>query len=132
MEYKVVIGTTEYTEANIRSANIERPLFDELGIGNACEAIIKIVFRQKAEIPVMAQIKPYALINDQWEPLGVFYSDERSSTRSGIMTIIGYDSMLKADQVWVPEQSLEFPMTMQQASSVIATSMGIDLDERTS
>lgn len=132
MEYKVVIGTTEYTEANIRSANIERPLFDELGIGNACEATIKIVFRQKAEIPIMAQIKPYALINDQWELLGVFYSDERSSTYSGIMTIIGYDSMLKADQVWVPEQSLEFPMTMQQAASVIAASMGIELDERTS
>ena len=43
MKYKVTIDTTEYTDADIQSGNIERPLFDELGIGNACMAMLKII-----------------------------------------------------------------------------------------
>lgn len=131
MEYKVVINTTEYTEQSIRSANIERPLFNELGIGNACQAELKIVFRQKSVIPVMAPIKPFALVNGAWEPLGTFYLDERSKDRTGIMTVIAYDSMLKADKIWVPDQSLEFPMPMDDAVDIIAELMGITVDPRT-
>lgn len=131
MKYKVVIDTTEYTDQSIRSANIERPLFNELGIGNACQAELKIVFRQKSIISVMAPIKPYALVGDNWEPLGTFYLDERSKDRTGIMTVIAYDSMLKADKVWVPDQSLEFPMPMDDAVDVIADLMGITVDPRT-
>lgn len=130
MEYKVVIGTTEYTDADIRSANIERPLFDEVGIGNACEATLKIVFRQKTTIPKMAQMRPYALVGGSWEQLGVFYLDERSSTPTGIMTVVAYDSMLKANKVWAPDQSLEFPMPMDEAADVIAGLMGISVDVR--
>ena len=131
MRYKVVIDNTEYTDADIRSANIERPLFDQLGIGNACEATLKIVFRQKTVIPTMAKMIPYALVNNQWEQLGVFYLDERSIKPTGIMTVVAYDSMLKADKIWVPEQSLEFPMPMPDAVGVIADLMGIQVDSRT-
>ena len=130
MKYKVVIGATEYTDADIRSANIERPLFDEVSIGNACEATLKIVFRQKTTIPTMAQIKPHALVDGEWKQLGVFYLDERSKTPTGIMTVVAYDSMLKADQVWVPDQFLEFPMPMDDAADVIAELMGITVDPR--
>ena len=130
MEYKVVIGTTEYTDADIRSANIERPLFDEVGIGNACEATLKIVFRQKTTIPKMAKMRPYSLVGGSWEQLGVFYLDERSSTPTGIMTVVAYDSMLKANKVWVPDQSLEFPMPMDEAADVISELMGISVDAR--
>ena len=123
MEYKVVIDTTEYTDADIQSGNIERPLFDELGIGNACMAMLKIVFKRKSVIPRMAKIVPKALVNGQWEQLGVFYLDERS--------IKAYDSMLKADKVWAPDQSLEFPMPMDNAVDIIAELMGITVDPRT-
>lgn len=131
MRYKVVIDNTEYTDADIRSANIERPLFDQLGIGNACEATLKIVFRQKTVIPTMAKMIPYALVNNQWEQLGVFYLDERSIKPTGIMTVVAYDSMLKADKIWVPDQSLEFPMPMDNAVDIIAELMGITVDPRT-
>lgn len=131
MEYKAIIDTTEYTDADIQSGNIERPLFDELGIGNACMAMLKLVFRKKAEIPRAAKIIPYALVNGAWEQLGVFYLDERSVKRTGIMTVIAYDSMLKADKVWAPDQSLEFPMPMDEAVDVIAELMGITVDSRT-
>lgn len=131
MEYKVVVDTTEYTDADIQSGNIERPLFDELGIGNACMAMLKLVFRQKSNIPRASKIIPYALVGSAWEQLGVFYLDERSVKPTGIMTVIAYDSMLKADQVWVPDQSLEFPMPMDDAVDIIAGLMGITVDPRT-
>lgn len=131
MEYKVVIDTTEYTDADIQSGNIERPLFDELGIGNACMAMLKIVFKQKSTIPRMSKIVPKALVDGQWKQLGVFYLDERSVKPTGIMTVVAYDSMLKADKVWVPDQSLEFPMPMDDAVDIIAELMGITVDPRT-
>ena len=131
MEYKVVIDTTEYTDADIRSGNIERPLFDELGIGNTCMAMLNLIFRPKGTIPTMAKMVPYALVNGVWEQLGVFYIDERSTNYNGIMTIVAYDSMMKANKVWTPDQSLEFPMPMDDAVNVIAGLMGIEVDVRT-
>ena len=131
MKYKVLIDHEEYIDADIRSANIERPLFDQLSIGNACEATLKIVFRKKTVIPTTAKMIPYALVNNQWEQLGVFYLDERSIKPTGIMTVVAYDSMLKADKVWVPDQSLEFPMPMDDAVDIIAELMGITVDPRT-
>ena len=131
MKYKVLIDNEEYIDADIRSANIERPLFDQLSIGNACEATLKIVFRKKTVIPTTAKMIPYALVNNQWEQLGVFYLDERSIKPTGIMTVVAYDSMLKADKVWVPDQSLEFPMPMDDAVDIIAELMGIAVDPRT-
>lgn len=131
MNYKVLIDNEEYIDADIRSANIERPLFDQLSIGNACEATLKIVFRKKTVIPTTAKMIPYALVNNQWEQLGVFYLDERSIKPTGIMTVVAYDSMLKADKVWVPDQSLEFPMPMDDAVDIIAELMGITVDPRT-
>ena len=131
MKYKVLIDNEEYIDADIRSANIERPLFDQLSIGNACEATVKIVFRKKTVIPTTAKMIPYALVNNQWEQLGVFYLDERSIKPTGIMTVVAYDSMLKADKVWVPDQSLEFPMPMDDAVDIIAELMGITVDPRT-
>ena len=131
MKYKVLIDNEEYIDADIRSANIERPLFDQLSIGNACEATLKIVFRKKTVIPTTAKMIPYALVNNQWEQLGVFYLDERSIKPTGIMTVVAYDSMLKADKVWVPDQSLEFPMPMDDAVDIIAELMGMTVDPRT-
>ena len=131
MKYKVLIDNEEYIDADIRSANIERPLFDQLSIGNACEATLKIVFRKKTVIPTTAKMIPYALVNNQWEQLGVFYLDERSIKPTGIMTVVAYDSRLQADKVWVPDQSLEFPMPMDDAVDIIAELMGMTVDPRT-
>ena len=131
MKYKVIIDATEYTDVDIRSGNIERPLFDKFGIGNVCEAQLRIVFRQTTSIPAMAKIIPYALINEAWEPLGTFYLDERSKDSVGLMSIVAYDSMLKANKVWIPDQSLQFPMPMSEAVNIIANLMGISVDPRT-
>ena len=94
-------------------------------------AMLKIVFKQKSTIPRMSKIVPQAFVDGQWEQLGVFYLDERSVKPTGVMTVVAYDSMLKADKVWVPDQSLEFPMPMHDAVDIIAELMGITVDPRT-
>ena len=131
MQYKVEINGIEYTHADIRMGHIEEPLFDEFGFGNACEAMFEFEFRPKGDIPRMAALKPYVMEDNTWEELKTFYIDEREySPVTGIMSVVAYDSMLKADSVWTPDQTLEFPMTMQQAATVIAGEMGISLDSR--
>ena len=130
-KYKVVIAGVEYGHEDIRSASIERPLFDTLSIGNACEGEMKIVFRPKEDIPRMAEIIPYVDVGNGWEQLGVFYTDQRTLASYGIVTLLAYDSMLKADTVWEPNQDLTFPMTMPNAVNEIAKLMGITVDSRT-
>lgn len=133
MQYKVVINNVEYTHEDIRSGHIENPLFDDLSIGNACEAMFELEFRPKGDVPRMAALKPYVYEDDTWKALKTFYIDERNySPVTGIMSVVAYDLMLKADIVWVPSQTLEFPMTMQEAATVIASEMGISLDSRCS
>lgn len=132
MEYKVDIAGTEYGMSDIFSATITQPLFEKLSVGNACSAELKIMFIPKGTIPRMAQITPYArkTAGEEWKLLGVFFTDTRTMT-GGLMEITAYDSMLRTEQVWEPDQSLEFPMTMQDAIKEIARLLGISVDSRT-
>ena len=60
----------------------------------------------------------------------MYYIDTRS-VDSGLLTIHGYDDMLKAEQIWTPDQSLEFPIPITQAAKIIADIMGVEIDART-
>ena len=134
MEYKVLIGDVEYGMENIESATIESPLFDQLSVGNACSAQLNISFWPTSAVPRMAKIIPYARENDasDWVQLGVFYTDERSMSAGGKMSIIAYDSMLMTEVIWEPEDESAFPMGMKTAVELIFEMMGVSLDERTS
>ena len=108
-----------------------------MGIGGAVAKEIDLVLRRPGNLPRMAQMIPsYRLVKgtqaSEWIQKGIYYIDTRSVDEvTGVMTIHGYDDMLKAEQVWEPAQSLEFPMTMVQAVNVIAQLMGVTLDPRT-
>ena len=106
-----------------------------LSAGGAVAREIDVVLWDvdSTSIPKMAKMKPYYRLTNgtqtsEWIQKGVFYIDTRV-TDSGLLTIHGYDDMLKAEQVWRP-QGLTFPMSMQQAANVIAEVMGIELDSR--
>lgn len=129
-QYKFDIAGTEYSMADVMSVKLEAPLFDKLSVGNACSAELTIVFWPIAEVPKMARIAPYILINDTWEPLGVFYTDTRS-TNGSALEIVAYDAMMRGEQVWEPDQTLEFPLTMPKAVEAISAVMDVEVDERT-
>lgn len=132
-EYQVDVGGVIYGMKDIMSAEIVRPLFDKLSVGNACSAEFDMSFWPKTNPPRMAKIVPYVreVGSSTWTNLGVFYIDERQSTGT-LMDITAFDVMLKAETVWVPSNSLVFPMTMQRAATLIAGYMGTSLDARCS
>ena len=128
-QYKVDIAGTEYGMDAVQSVKLEAPLFDKLSAGNACSAELNITFWPIADVPKMARIVPYILLED-WHQLGVFYTDTRAAKGSAL-NIVAYDAMMRGEQVWVPDQALEFPMTMDKAVEVIAALMDVGVDSRT-
>lgn len=138
-QVQIVIAGVTYGEDQIVSLSTTSGLFieDTMGIGGAVAKEIDLVLRQPGTIPRMAQMIPYYRLvkgtqASEWIQKGIYYIDTRSVDEvTGVMTIHGYDDMLKAEQVWEPAQSLEFPMTMVQAVNVIAQLMGVTLDPRT-
>lgn len=138
-EFQVDISGTVYGMDKIVSLSTTANLFaeDTMGVGGAVAKEIDLSIRGAGEIPRMAKIVPsYRLVKGsqvtEWIQKGIFYIDTRSTDEvTGVITIHGYDDMLKAEQVWTPAQSLEFPMTMAQAAQVIAQLMGVTIDSRT-
>lgn len=131
-EYKVEIGGVTYGMKDIESVSIESPLFDKLSVGNTCSAELNISFWPTAAVPRMAAIVPYVREagETEWSKLGTFYTDTRSLS-DGKMSLVAYDSMLKSEVEWEPDQTLEFPMTMPDAATEIAALMGVGVDSRT-
>lgn len=131
-EYQVDIGGEMYGMGDIQAVNITHPLFDKLSVGNACSAEMTISFWKRTEPPRMAKIIPYAreIGTEEWNQLGVFYIDTRSR-RGEFMSLVCYDTMLKAETNWPVDDMTPFPMTMKSAADVIAKAMGTTVDERT-
>lgn len=138
-EVRAVIDGETYGEDRIVSLSTSANLFpeDTMGIGGAVAKEIEIAVRAPGNIPRMARIVPsFRLVNgaqaSEWIQKGVYYISSRSvDSISGVVTIHGYDDMLKAEQVWKPDQSLTFPMTMAAAAQEIADLMGVTIDPRT-
>lgn len=133
-EYKFDIDGVIYGKDVEVSNSVESQLFEEFGIGNACCATLKLSLITD-NIPRGATIKRYLrLVNGdmatEWIPKGVFFTNRRSCD-GDYWEIEAYDAMRKADIVWNPDQSLEFPMTMPDAVNVFCQLMGVELDSRT-
>ena len=137
-ERKINIAGTDYGEDTIVSLTTTGGLFADgtLSVGSAVSREINLsLWNISATIPKMAKLIPYYRISNgaqtsEWIQKGVFYIDTRSID-SGLLTIHGYDDMLKAEQIWTPDQSLEFPMPMTQVVDIIANIMGVEIDART-
>ena len=130
-EYKVTAGGAEYGMDRIEAAEISQELFSVPSVGGAVCAQFTMTFRPEAEPPRMAEVRPFARDAGQteWTPLGIFWIDQRSE-KNGKLEITCYDGMLKAEAEWIPDEALEFPMSMEAAAGVIAALMGTELDER--
>lgn len=137
-ERKINIAGTDYGEDTIVSLTTTGGLFADgtLSVGSAVSREINLsLWNISTTIPKMAKLIPYYRLSNgtqtsEWIQKGVYYIDTRS-VDSGLLTIHGYDDMLKAEQIWTPDQSLEFPMSMTQAANIIADIMGVEIDART-
>lgn len=105
-----------YGEADIISLSTTRSLFKENSpsVGGTVSCAIDCrLFVGDASIPRMAMLRPYVRLtngttNSEWIPKGVYWIDTRSTDySSGVTTIHGYDAMLKGEQLFAPEQSVQ-------------------------
>lgn len=138
-ETKVTIAGTEYGERNIFSLQTNAALYAKgnASIGGCVAKEIDLKVLPKGEIPRMAEIRVWvrpvsATVAGGWLQKGVFYIDTRSADKStGLLTIHGYDAMLKAEQVFLSETTEDnWPKPMSEVAAEIAARIGVELDER--
>ena len=138
-EVRVTVAGVLYGQGKIVSLSTSACLFaeDTMSVGGAIAKEINLALVNPGAIPRMAEIIPsYRLVKgsqaSEWIQKGIYYIDTRSTDElTGVLTIHGYDAMLRAEQVWEPDQSLTFPMTMRAAAQEIARLMGVSIDPRT-
>lgn len=129
-ETKVSIGGTDVGETVLMSVSTQNQLFDtnQPSVGCAVAGQITVTLIDNGlDIPRMAEIRPYVRVTDgtntsEWIPQGVFYLDTRAVTRNDdgldILTLNGYDAMLKAEQAYPYD-------TQQIASTVVKNISGL-------
>lgn len=135
-EVRVEIGGEIYGEDRLVEMSTSGSLFsaETLCVGSAVSGQIDLTVIDYGAIPRMAKIVPsYRLVlgNEvsEWIQKGVYYIDTRQPDKaSGTLKIHGFDAMLKGSVIWEPDHSLVFPMTRRVAASVIASLMGVELD----
>lgn len=134
-EYSFEInGVFRGSEAEI-SHSVERNLFDDFGIGNAINSVLTLQIIAE-DIPKGATIKrKVRLVNgsdvSEWIPKGTFFASRRAKG-GDVWEITAYDSMCKAEQVYLPEVDTGvWPRSMSVVVAEIAERMGVSVDPRT-
>lgn len=133
-EYRFFINDVEYGPEEEVEHSYSNGVFEDFGFGNAYTASLTLSLFTD-EVPRAATIKRYIRLRNgaqvsEWLPKGTFFTNTRSDD-DGYWTIEAYDSMRKAEVVWTPDQSLEFPLSMPAAAAEFARILGVELDPRT-
>lgn len=135
--YSYEINGVLYGDDEIISDQANQSLFEELSIGNATCAELKLKIapkNEKIEIPRSAQINRYVQLENgsrKSERLskGIFYISQRPYDGYS-WEFPCFDAMRKADNYWEPSDDFTFPMPMREAVDVICSTMGITQDPR--
>lgn len=142
VETKLNINGVDYGEDKLFSIQTTPTLFKDVpSVGNCTSAEIYIVMETpNVAIPKMAMMKPYIrlvgeTLTSDWLQKGVFFIDTRERTdysnTPSVLSIHGYDSMLKAEALYPEDDPGNYPMADTDVVALIAETMGIDVDERT-
>lgn len=137
-EVKAVIAGTEYSQNELISCAVSNGLFSEFEVGQCVSMELDLIIQPQAAVPKMARIDLYVrlVLGDEfseWVPKGTYYLDTRDQDEvSGLLTIHGYDGMLKAEQTYQPEGDTGgWPRSQQAVVGEICARMGVELDSRT-
>lgn len=140
-EVKLVIAGVTYGEDKIvdGSLRIDGGLYSEFGIGNCSARQIDFEIYPQGTIPRQAKIEVYMRLRlgeqvSEWIPKGVFFFSTRKTDRvTGVLSVHGYDAMLKAEETWLDSSydGKEWPMPALAVVNDIAKRMGVSVDSRT-
>lgn len=141
VETKLSIAGVEYSQADIvrDSLRVYGGLYSTFGIGNCSARQIDFEIIPKGDIPRQAEIKVYVRLVSgeqvsEWIPKGVFFFSTRKTDRvTGVLSVHGYDAMLKAEETWLDSSydAKTWPMPAATAVADIAARMGVAVDSRT-
>lgn len=134
-------GVGSYDESVLFACNTSHKMFtDTPEIGKAIAGEIDVeMLKPTVDIPRMAELHPFvracnASEKSEWIPQGVFFIDTRESSKNGnnldILTIHGYDAMMKAEQPFVSE-TITGDATDIALVYEIASIIGVEVDDRT-
>lgn len=147
-ETRATIAGVLYEQDRLSPPETSGSLFPDgkPSVGNCISRQLDLtIFPAGRTIPRMAEIKletrlvlrdPLTGENIQvseWIPKGTFYIDTRETDKvTGVMTIHGYDAMLKAEQMLLTETTEDdWPKPMDEVVEEIAKRMGVTVDSRT-
>lgn len=141
VEAKLKIAGVEYGEDQIvrNSLMVYGGLYSTFGIGNCCARQIDFEIYPQGTIPRQAKIEVYMRLQlgeqvSEWIPKGVFFFSTRKTDRvTGVLSVHGYDAMLKAEETWLDSSydAETWPMPAATAVNDIAARMGVAVDSRT-
>ena len=141
VEAKLRIAGIEYGEDQIvrKSLTVYGGLYSTFGIGNCCARQIDFEIYPQGTIPRQAKIEVYLRLRldeqvSEWIPKGVFFFSTRKTDRvTSVLSVHGYDAMLKAEQTWLDSSydAETWPMPVWTAVNDIAARMGVAVDSRT-
>lgn len=141
VEAKLKIAGVEYGEDQIvrKSLMVYGGLYSTFGIGNCCARQIEFEIYPQGTIPRQAKIEVYMRLRlgeqvSEWIPKGVFFFSTRKTDRiTGVLSVHGYDAMLKAEETWLDSSydAKTWPMPAETAVADIAARMGVAVDSRT-
>lgn len=138
-EVKVVIAGVEYTQRNLISVRTSGGLFQSVGIGNAAAREINMELLPLGDIPRQAKIEVFVRLvlgelASEWLPKGQFFFSKGTEDKvSGVLTVKGFDAMLKAERAFLEilDGTEDFPMAPATSVALIAAAMGVEVDGRT-
>lgn len=141
VEAKLKIAGVEYGEDQIvrKSLMVYGGLYSTFGVGNCCARQIEFEIYPQGTIPRQAKIEVYMRLRlgeqvSEWIPKGVFFFSTRKTDRvTGVLSVHGYDAMLKAEETWLDSSydAKTWPMPAATAVADIAARMGVAVDSRT-
>ena len=137
------VSDAAYREDMLFSVRTNHRVFNDdcPTVGSAIAGEIDIEMIDPAiPIPKMAKLSMWVRATNgsqtsEWLPKGVYYVDTRETTRNSdgldILRIHGYDDMLKLEVDYPSDNVHEYPMTDIDMVEFIASTIGVELDERT-
>ncbi len=140
-EVKLNIAGRDYGMDVLASLNTSIAPFGsgtpQMGLAPAAE-ITTSLYLESSSVPRMAELRPYVRIVStedptlvsEWLSQGVFFVDTREQDASGILTLHGYDAMLKADRKQ-PYSTLNWPALDTDVVREICGILGFTVDART-
>lgn len=141
VEAKLKIAGVEYGEDQIvrKSLMVYGGLYSTFGIGNCCARQIEFEIYPQGTIPRQAKIEVYMRLRlgeqvSEWILKGVFFFSTRKTDRiTGVLSVHGYDAMLKAEETWLDSSydAKTWPMPAATAVADIAARIGVAVDSRT-